>query len=313
MAYSQQEWNNTQGTVSNDPVNIVNASYQQQDQYIGYSQQVDPINKLSQDIHALTALCKGIKEDQALLQSALVAKIDDVKNELLAVIDDKITCMRQEVKQEFELVYRRVEGVENNLKELQHDDFFNPKKTLVVTRLNLEQDKTDQDQAKALIRDGLGLDTEVVRAKRLSGRDGKPGILKVELPSLNHKIEALRRKVNLKSRPRYQNVYVRSSQSYEERLSHSNLRLLVDTIPDARNKFRVAGNGRLVERQPNDRPPDNRQAHGNYAPQHADQRPTMSTDPRYSHPEHITPVNHMQDTLTPHMQRRSVDPRQLGF
>ena len=141
-----------------------------------------------------------------------------------------------------------MERLETQVDTILDEDNFNPSRTIIVQRLSDEPGKTPHDLAQALVRDGLGLPTEVVRAKRLQGRNGRPGLLKAELPSQDHKVAVLKRKQNLKASQRYGNVYIRSSQTHEERVAQSNLMVIVDTIPELKGRYRFAGNGRPVEK-----------------------------------------------------------------
>ena len=175
----------------------------------------------------------------------------------------KFDQLHRELNQDIQQVSSRVDTIELKVDQLSQNDWFSPDRTLVVSRLNTDTSRSEFDQAQALVKDGLGLDTPVVRIKRMAGRNGRPGLLKVELPSVNEKIEALRRKQNLRSRARYEHVYIRSSQTHDERVAQGNIRTLLDSLPDLRGRYRFAGNGRLVEkteRVVNGRPPDNQQA-----------------------------------------------------
>ena len=239
--------------------------------------------------------------------------------------------LRRDVSQEVSRLTTRVEHMESKVQDIVDDDNCNPSRTLVVTRLNTESDKSPLDQAQALLQDGLGLDTAVVRAKRLQGRNGKPGILKAELPSQDHKVEALRRKQNLMGNRRYNNVYVRSSQTHEERVMQTNMRLVLDAVPELRGRYRFAGNGRLVEKTFNNR--DGRQdgvaQRANPVPVPLEPPPpTYNPDaPRYHSPVHgyaasqtPLPPHNMdfppqapQPAFTPRPPHRYNDPRRLSF
>ena len=216
-------------------------------------QVLDPIAMLCYEVRSLGAVCAEIKRDQALLRDTVLQKIDTCKTELIRDIDSKMEQIRTDINQDMARVATRMDHVESQIKDIVDDDHFNPSRTLVVTRLREEHGKSAQDQAQELLRDGLGLDTPVVRAKRLQSRNDKPGLMKAELPSLEHKVQALRRKQNLKANVRYEQVYIRSSQSHEERVSQNNIRTILDAIPDLRGKYRFAGNGRLVDRTIDDR------------------------------------------------------------
>jgi hypothetical protein len=288
---------------------------------------LDPIAMLCIEVRALGVMCAQIQRDQLLLRDSVLKKIDECKSELLNVMDTKLNQLRQDMNQDIERVVTRMDQVENNIQDIKDEDHFNPTRTLVVTRLSEERGKSVQDQAQELIRDGLGLDMPVVRAKRLQGRNGRSGLVKAELPSQDHKIQALRRKHNLKANIRYEQVYIRSSQSHEERVAQSNLRLVIDAIPDLRVKYRLAGNGRLVEKSqevrgsrvdPRPRNPDI--SSPEQPPPVVNQRyalpPPLRTQAQAhtTHHDMMTAPPYAPHYVTPrHPRRPDVDPRRLDM
>ena len=125
---------------------------------------------------------------------------------------------------------------------------FNPEVTIVATGLRYSQNENVMEKAKSLVKDGLGLDTEIVNAMHIPYRNDKPGILKVEFRSLADKIEALKAKKNLLNNNDFKRVHIRSSQSHVERLLHLNTKTLLKVV-GAEDKFRVTGSGRLIPKE----------------------------------------------------------------
>ena len=91
----------------------------------------------------------------------------------------KFDQLHRELNQDIQQVSSRVDTIELKVDQLSQNDWFSPDRTLVVSRLNIDTSRSEIDQAQALVKDGLGLDTPVVRVKRMSGRIGRPGLLKV--------------------------------------------------------------------------------------------------------------------------------------
>ena len=291
----------------------------------------DPFAMLFHQVLTLTDLCQEIKTSQDTLTTTLLQKIEESKIEVIRDMDAKLDILRRDVSHEVSRLTTRVERMESKVQDIVDDDNFNPARTLVVTRLNTESDKSPLDQAQALLHDGLGLDTPVVRAKRLQGRNGKPGILKAELPSQDHKVEALRRKQNLVGDRRYSNVYVRSSQTHEERVMQTNMRLVLDAIPELSGRYRFAGNGRLVEKTVRNRDggPNGETQRANHVHAPLDPPPpSYNTDgpryhmpapgfgaPRTPLPPHTMdfPPQAPQPAFTPRPPHRYNDPRRLTF
>ncbi len=97
-----------------------------------------------------------------------------------------------------------------------------------------------QRVAEDLIRQGLDIvDIPVVRAKRLDSRQaGKPGIMKIEVKTLDQKIKLLKNKRSLNyPQNKYKNVYIHSSKRHVERLLELNTYTLLQEIPTAGSSY----------------------------------------------------------------------------
>ena len=108
------------------------------------------------------------------------------------------------------------------------------------------------DVAQQIVNIALGLTLmPIVGAIRVGNRDGRPGVIKLELCSKEDKIEVLRNKNKLGNSDKFQKVFIRSSQSHTERLIELNFKTLLQEIPNG-GQYRVTGNGRLVNKQNNE-------------------------------------------------------------
>ena len=87
-----------------------------------------------------------------------------------------------------------------------------------------------------------------MNATRTPFREGRAGIIKIELPDKSTKINLLRNKKKLNDDTRYARVFIRGSQTHTERLLQLNTMTLLKEI-GAEDRFRVTGNGRLVATQ----------------------------------------------------------------
>ena len=176
-------------------------------------EQFDPVSALTRDIKTLTTICQEIKEAQLKCQTSVKQELTQSRREFEDIMKTKFDQLHRELNRDIQQVSSRVDTIELKVDMFSQNYWFSHDRMLVVSRLNIDTSRSEIDQAQALVRDGLGLDTPVVRAKRMAGRNGRPGLLKVELPSVDEKIEALRRKQNLRPRARYEHVYVRSFQT----------------------------------------------------------------------------------------------------
>jgi len=121
---------------------------------------------------------------------------------------------------------------------------YDPEKTIIAIKLP-ETNSSTMSEATALLNHGLGDHTQIVRATRLHGRNGQPGIVKIELPSKEDTIRILRKKSNLVGKSPYERTFLRSSQPHSGRVNASNIRLIMERIP-AMSDLRLTADGRLV-------------------------------------------------------------------
>ncbi len=107
----------------------------------------------------------------------------------------------------------------------------------VVNKLHLAND---------LVKEALKTpDIPVIRARRLTSRNSKPGIVKIEFQTLDEKKRILREKSNLKNANMFRNTYIRSPKSHVERLLQLNIQLLLQELPNGHN-YCLSANGCLL-------------------------------------------------------------------
>ena len=82
------------------------------------------------------------------------------------------------------------------------------------------------------------------RCIQLKTNTNKPGIIKLELNTVEDKIAVLRAKENLKKNG-YDRVYIRSSPTHEQRVARINMQTLLQAIPNGRD-FCLTGNGKVI-------------------------------------------------------------------
>jgi hypothetical protein len=118
---------------------------------------------------------------------------------------------------------------------------------VVVT--NLKDDGMTLDDRVSDLVGTLGFqiptDVAISQVKRLQGRNGKPGLVKVAFDSLESKIKVLKAKRSLKAKPQYSNCWMRSSKSHAERVTELNFQALLDLIPEG-DQYKLTSNGKLV-------------------------------------------------------------------
>ena len=187
----------------------------------------------------------------------------DSENSLIKVKTDcekEIADLRNQLNTDIGHLVTRCEKIEQRLDKLEERNHFDCEQTIIAQNVPDSPGKDIIDLAKDLIYQGTNThDVMVVRAKRLTGYNNKPGLLKIELQSLTEKIKVLRNKQKLKDHHSYNRVYIRSSKTHAERMMESNLTVLLQQLPYG-NQYRIAGNGRLVpaDYSQDPRTPDNR-------------------------------------------------------
>lgn len=196
----------------------------------------------------------------------LAASVDSCRDSLSKRVDSLEVNIKTEIKQDIKQlqeyvdiniaqVMSRVEAVEGKVdaiqqqQQIQENKEYDPEVTVVAIGLHYEEDEEIHDKVSHMLRRGLGIrDMPVVRAKRMSRNGNRPGIVKIQLRSLDDKKKVLRAKSELKNTHDFSRVYLRSAFTHAERLMDLNFRTLLKKIPGCQN-MRITGNGRLIERE----------------------------------------------------------------
>ncbi len=110
------------------------------------------------------------------------------------------TDLKRQLDQDISQLVTRYENIEKRLQKIEVKFEFDPEVIVVAQNLpgDMDTDVNVKRLAQRLINDTLNIDVQVVRAKRLAGRNGKPGIVKIEANDLEDKKRILRAKSNLK-------------------------------------------------------------------------------------------------------------------
>jgi hypothetical protein len=194
-----------------------------------------------------TAL-KDIKNNQESLKKSLESRLDGVATQ----INESIKALRDDIYLELGRLESKVKKVEERLEtieERQPDQQYPVDSSVVVINLREDADELIETRCDELLTNGLGLrDIKPVRCIRLKTRDGKPGVVKIQLKTKEDKISVLRNKGELAKMPSYKRVYIRSAQTHEERMMRLNFKTLLGDMPNGSN-YRFTGSGRLVQKE----------------------------------------------------------------
>lgn len=199
------------------------------------------LNKLSEQIGDE---CKKVTEN-------LMIEITQVKDQVMN-IDKKVYDMDKSLNDDIIGLRARLERVEETASDREPE--FNTERTIVVCGIRYSEDENVMEKARIFVHNGLCLNLDLVNAMRTPMRESRPGILKIEFANKEDKIEALKQKRQLKDHPSYRNTYARSSQSHLERIKSINTIILIREL-GLDEKWRIAGNGKLVTKDNNNGEP----------------------------------------------------------
>lgn len=217
----------------------------------------------------LKALLKSLQESLDEHKSDMTTKLDSLEKKIGQDIKDSVKDLQDYFDIEIVRITERCDKIDERVKKLENvqtqRETYDPETTIVVTGLPVEDDEDIVDKAAKLIRQGLGVrDVPPVRAMRLTSRDERPGLVKIQVDTLDNKIKLLKNKTKLKDND-YDNVYIRSSKSHTDRLIELNFKKILEIVPGGDN-LRLTANGRLIPKDDDRRPggqPGNNQRNNN--------------------------------------------------
>ena len=183
-------------------------------------------------------LCNVVSEIRTVnkKQDKIMKKLKDMETKLTQHDKDI-----KDLKQEHEELKDQVKHIDHKKED------FDPDVTLVAINTPFFAGEDTFILAQHILQAGGSGDKEIVNTLRTKQRNGRNGILKIELKSKQDKIDVLKKKSNLKQSTEFKRVYLRSSKSHSERLLEVNIKTLLSEIPNG-TQYRVAGNGRLVKK-----------------------------------------------------------------
>ena len=189
------------------------------------------LQEMSQNLKYLTQKVDAIDKKQ----DRILARVDKI--ERLANSHEQAI---QEINSDLDMLRSSVSDIKSKMEEQ-----FSPEVTLVV--VNPPSDiSRDKLWATKLVQALGGHQQMIVNTLRTPRRNGKNGVLKIELTSVDDKVHLLRNKPRLRKTPGFERVYVRSSKSHLERLMDINFRTVLSEIPQGKS-YRITGNGRIVK------------------------------------------------------------------
>ena len=217
-------------------------------------------NSASKDgdrIDKMMELLESLKKGQESLQKTFDSKLERLRNDVLAKIDDKMRSVKVDMNLQLAGLERKIGDLESEMNSLRSDPGFvdtsvnNCERTVIATNIPVRHDRPLIDTSKALI-SALGEDisrrSRITDVKRCPDRGtGKTPLLKIAFETVEQKVDVLRAKESLKNTREFKNVYLRSSKNHTERILELNAKTLLSQLPNG-NQYRVTANGRIVKK-----------------------------------------------------------------
>ena len=196
-------------------------------------------DELSQKLSLMNTQISNLQTKVHDFDSTLTTSLDTLKT----TVNDSVKALAKRV----EKLETRVNNVEQTLtsRNITYDPLSDTDVTVVATGIPCDPGTVENLQAKVdKIMQVLDCDAKVVASKRLPGRDGRPGIVKISFENLNQKINVLKAKQKLRQHRTLHPIFLRSSQTHAERLVKLNFEMLLNEFPNC--NLHVTSNGRLV-------------------------------------------------------------------
>ena len=200
-----------------------------------------------------------IKSEQTATKKMFESKLDKLKKELLESMIGRIKAVKDECILEVSKLDKRLDDFETKTKA--HDELvrqlqethgtgyktsFEPQVSIIVSNVPYQEGEDIREKMKEMINTHLVLPNEhIINCERTQFRQNRPGVVKVEMASLEAKIRVLRAKSKLREVTGYKRTYICSAKSHSERVAERNFKTLLNELPYGKS-FRVTGHGIIV-------------------------------------------------------------------
>lgn len=195
------------------------------------------VQQLSTDIkHVSVRLEQRIDDLETNFEKKLTEKISTLVD---TKINEKFNEIKSDVSSEVHKIEKRMSDIEQSIQSVDTNSKpnENDRKHNIVIR-NIEFDiaeKTDNtitvNKVQALFKDGLKLsDIKTRTVTRKDTRGTKPGVIIVQLDSLEQKHEIMKCKNTLKEQNTYANVFIENDTPLETRIMQSSIRTMLKAV-----------------------------------------------------------------------------------
>ncbi|CAC5412945.1 unnamed protein product [Mytilus coruscus] len=196
----------------------------------------------SNKLDTLIKVVQDLKIGQEGMKRMFESKLDKLKTDLIASVDNKIKTLRDEISLDLARETNRTDQIINT-KSIQSLQPLNPldnnEITITASGIPVTEHENLIQKAESLISalgDEVTQNVRVTGAVRLPTRStNRPGIVKI-FRNTHEKVQVLRNKMKLKDNAVYNKVYIKSSKSRIERLIEMNAHAVLRNLPNAQAK-----------------------------------------------------------------------------
>ena len=226
---------------------------------------LDTTGVLQQIIADISVLKEGQNNIRQVFKDEITILKNEIKEEINQVIDKKISVLSQHVNKELKQFNDRIHNVEKRVQDLntwsaQAEIVNNPLKDtercIMSSGIPFQPDENRELKVSRLMDiliPHMNTNVEIVAVERLNQRGPTHNpLVKVAFATKEQKIAVLRAKQNLSRSQEFPKVRMWSSKPHVERVQEINFRTILSTIPEAKNRFHIAGNGKIVLRDAQD-------------------------------------------------------------
>lgn len=213
----------------------------------------------------LISLITDLKTDQKAIKDSIEKRLNKISKDLKEAIETKIQDVKKEIFGDMNQLKDKMQNLEAKIEAMDIPvNEFPIETTLVLINLREENGENIEEVCGKLVMEGLGIrGIRPVKCMRLQSNTNRPGIVKMRVKTLQEKKDILRAKQQLKDTREYQRVYIRSSQSHEERLIRMNMETILEELPNG-SQYRMTGNGRVVRKDDHRDDWQQNRGHGRY-------------------------------------------------
>jgi TolA-binding protein len=180
-------------------------------------------------------------QQKDVLNTGKIAKLEEIVSKLQATITETVTEVNVNMK-------NCIQNIEKDIKQTKDTTpNFDPETTIVAINYPKSGNETNEtlvQEFQNLFRETMKCKGKILGVKRVGDTGGRNGVLKIQMATVEEKIQILREKYTLKNSRNYSNLYLRSSQPHAQRVMDRNFRTIIDNFPNF--PFRMNGSGELI-------------------------------------------------------------------